>query len=537
MTVKQVFLNGEVITMNSKSAEATAFGIIGDRFWAVGSDDEIRKLVDKKTKVTDLKRKTVIPGFIESHNHISEYATNLLQTDCNPNSNRNIDDVKKRIREMAEKTEPGQWVKGWGYDDTLISEKRHLTRNDLDEVTPDQPVYISHISGHLAYVNSKALEIAGISPETPQPDSGKIHKDDKGVPTGLLLEPGAINLVSQHIPSCTVSEFKEVLPKAIRHYHQFGITGTHDAAIGYGGETGEVCQAYRELEAEGNLNLRVYLTIIEEQYQRFLDLGLGTGFGSEFLKLGCVKLFQDGSIQGLTAAISKGYYSKPDVKGELLLPQETLNGLVEKYHNAGLQIAIHANGDQAIESVLQALERAQQLHPRNDHRHMLIHCQLASNDHIRRMKQLGVIPSYFVNHVYYWGDRHVALFLGPERAQRIDPLGSSIKEGLMFSLHSDLPVTPVDPIFSIHNAVNRITKDGKALGPEERIPVLEALKAYTIYAAHCSFEENLKGSIEAGKLADFTILSDNLLTVPAREIKDIQVLATAVGGNIVYGSV
>jgi predicted amidohydrolase YtcJ len=168
---------------------------------------------------------------------------------------------------------------------------------------------------------------------------------------------------------------------------------------------------------------------------------------------------------------------------------------------------------------------------------MLIHCQLASDDHIRRMKQLGVIPSYFVNHVYYWGDRHTSIFLGPERAQRIDPLGSSMKEGLMFSLHSDLPVTPVDPIFSIHNAVNRITKDGKALGPEERIPVLEALKAYTIYAAHCSFEENHKGSIEAGKLADFTILSDNLLTVPTLEIKDIQVLATVIGGNIVYGSV
>jgi predicted amidohydrolase YtcJ len=278
------------------------------------------------------------------------------------------------------------------------------------------------------------------------------------------------------------------------------------------------------------------LTIIEEQYQRLFELGLGTGFGSNFLKLGGVKLFQDGSIQALTAALTDGYLNKPDLKGDLILSQEVLNDLVEKYHSAGLQIAVHANGDRAIESVLQALERAQHLHPRNDHRHMLIHCQLASDDHIRRMKKLGVIPSYFVNHVYYWGDRHASLFLGPERAQRIDPLGSSMKEGLMFSLHSDLPVTPVDPIFSIHNAVNRTTRSGELLGPAERISVFEALKTYTINAAYCSFEESIKGSIEEGKLADFAVLSENPLTVESGAIKDIRVEATTVGGRLVYGS-
>ena len=318
--------------------------------------------------------------------------------------------------------------------------------------------------------------------------------------------------------------------------HQFGINGTHDAAIGYGGEAGEVCRAYRELEAEDNLDLRVYLTIIEEQYQKLLELGLGTGLGSEVLKLGCVKLFQDGSIQALTAALSEGYLNQPDLKGDLIQSQGALNDLVEKYHRAGLQIAVHANGDRAIESVLQAFESAQHLHPRSDHRHMLIHCQLASDDHIRRMKQLAVIPSYFVNHVYYWGDRHRSLFLGTERAQRIDPLGSSLKAGLMFSLHSDLPVTPVDPIFSIHNAVNRTTRDGELLGPAERISVFEALKAYTINAAYCSFEEGIKGSIEEGKLADFAVLSENPLTVASEAIKDIRVEATTVGGRLVYGN-
>lgn len=532
----QIFLNGNVVTMDPKAPEATAFGIMGDRIWAVGSNEEILKWAKNKTKVVDLGSKTVIPGFIESHNHLSTYAMTLLQADCRTPPNRSIEEVKAKIREMADGAEPGHWVRGWGYDDTLITEKRHLTWADLDEVAPQNPVFISHISGHLSYVNSMALEIAGIGPETPQPSGGEIHKDDKGMPTGLFLETSARDLIAKHIPPFSISQLKDVFQKAISHYHQAGITSIHDAAIGMRSGAGPI-RAYRELEAEGKLRLRVYMTIIEELYRGILELGLGTGFGSEYLKLGCVKLFQDGSIQGLTGALMEPYYNRTDFRGELILPQETLDELVDKYHSEGIQIAIHSNGDRAIESVIQAFEKAQQRHPGRDHRHMIIHCQLATQDHIKRMKQLGVVPSYFVNHVYYWGDRHAAMFLGPERAWRIDPLARSLKEGLAFTLHSDLPVTPVDPLFSIYCAVNRITRQGEVLGPEERISPLAALKAYTTYAAYCSFEEDRKGSIEAGKLADFAILSDNPLTVSPEAIKDIQVDATVVGGQVVFGNV
>ena len=534
MAVDQIFLNGNVVTMDPEVPKATAFGIKGDRICAVGSDEEIRRWADSKTKVVDLGGKTVIPGFIESHNHLSSYAMTLLQADCRTPPNQSIKEVKTRIREMADATEPGHWVRGWGYDDTLIAEKRHLTWADLDEVALRNPVFISHVSGHLAYTNSMALEMAAIGPETPQPSGGEIHKDDKGMPTGLFLESSAQTLVSQHIPPYTVRQLKDVFRKAISHYHRAGITSIHDAAIAMRSGAGPI-RAYRELEAEGKLRLRVYMTIIEEFYRQILELGLGTGFGSEYLKLGCVKLFQDGSIQGLTGALMEPYYNRPDFRGKLILPQETLDGLVEKYHGAGLQIAVHANGDRAIESVIQSFEKAQQRHPGRDHRHMIIHCQLATQDHIKRMKRLGVVPSYFVNHVYYWGDRHGAMFLGPERARRIDPLARSLKEGLIFTLHSDCPVTPVDPLFSMHCAVNRITRQGEVLGPGECISPLEALKAYTSYAAYCSFEEDLKGSIEAGKLADFAILSDNPLTVSPEAIKDIQVEATVVGGRVVFG--
>jgi predicted amidohydrolase YtcJ len=207
-----------------------------------------------------------------------------------------------------------------------------------------------------------------------------------------------------------------------------------------------------------------------------------------------------------------------------------LDELVAKYHQKGLQIAVYSNGDAAIESVIAAIEGAQKAYPQNDMRHMIIHCQTASDDHIQRMVQLGIVPSFFANHVYYWGDRHESLFLGPQRAARIDPLGSSLKAGLRFTLHADTPVTPIPPLFSIYCAVNRITRNGKVLGAEECISPYDALKAYTTDAAFCSFEENLKGSITAGKMADFTVLSENPLKVAPENIKDIQVMETVVGG-------
>jgi len=216
MALDQIFLNGNVVTMNPKAPEATAFGIMDDRICVVGSSEEIRKWAGSNTKVVDLGGKTVIPGFIESHNHLSSYAMTLLQADCRTPPNRSIEEVKARISEMVFATEPGHWVSGWGYDDTLIAEKRHLTCADLDETTPRNPVYISHISGHLAYDNSIALEMADIGPDTPQPTMGNIHKDDKGLPTGLFLE-WAETLVSQHISPYSTPQLKNVLQRAIAH--------------------------------------------------------------------------------------------------------------------------------------------------------------------------------------------------------------------------------------------------------------------------------------------------------------------------------
>lgn len=531
----KIYENCNVITMDPGMPKADSFAVIDGRFHLVGDRSKMEGCIKDGVETVDLKGRTVIPGLIETHNHISFYAANLTQVDCRPDVNAGIKELMGKFAEQAKGRSENEWVQGWGYDDTLISDQRHLTVDDLDAVCPDSPVLIMHVTAHLGYVNSKALALAGVTPDTPDPSGGWIHHDASGRLSGLLIEPAAVELVRAHVPVLNVAEMKGALTRAFQYYHQNGVTSTHDGAIGYSGDGREVIAAYRELEAEGRLNLRVYMTIVYNAYDRLIEIGLGNGMGSDLLKIGSVKMFQDGSIQAVTAALTQDYHCEPGQKGDLIFPQEALEAMVEKYHSAGLQLAIHANGDGAIESVLTALEKAAKKCPRADTRHMIIHCQMASPDQIRRIKALGAIPSFFVNHVYYWGDRHLKLFLGRDRAERIDPLRSSLDEGLNFSLHSDLPVTPLSPIFSIHNAVNRVTRDGVVLGPEQRITPLEALKAYTVDAAACSFEDDRKGAIKDGYLADFVVLSADPLAVEPGGIKDIEVLATVVGGTKVYG--
>jgi predicted amidohydrolase YtcJ len=530
----KLYKNADVITMDPKMPEADAFLVFNDRFVSVGRLEAIGAQCPVPEETIDLAGKTVIPGFIETHNHLSYFALSLFMVDCSPFDNQSMQAVLSKIEAKAAASPPGDWVVGWGYDDTLFEGSRHLNKTDLDAASPAHPVLIMHASGHLSYANSRALEMAGVRRETPQPAGGTIEKDANGDPTGLLMEPAAQVLVAGLLPNPDATEFKAILPEAVARFNREGVTSAHDGAVGMIGQGVATYCAYGQLEAERRLNARVYLTTMHDFYENLLKAGLGRGFGSTYLRVGAVKMFQDGSIQGLTAAVNEGYSCRRDFRGALIMPQEEMNALVRRYQEKGLQIAVHANGDAAIESVLIAFEAAHKASPRADLRHMIIHCQMATEDHIARMKALGVVPSYFPNHVYYWGDRHEALFLGPERAARIDPLGSSVKAGLRFALHADTPVTPVAPLHSIHCAVNRLTRNGKVLGPQERISPYDALKAYTVDAAYCSFEEDLKGAISPGKLADFVVLSDNIFHVDSRKIKDVQVLKTFVGGRAVW---
>jgi predicted amidohydrolase YtcJ len=286
--VDQIHVNGVVHTMDPGNSTVEGFAVSGGRFCFVGSSEEAMRLAGPGTEVHDLGGRTVLPGFIETHSHLSLHAITLRQANCRTPPNATIDDVKAGLRESATGKEPGQWIRGWGFDDTLIEEKRHLTRWDLDEAVPLHPVYVSHTSGHLAYVNSAALRMAGIGPTTPQPAGGEIHMDSRGEPTGLLAEEPAQRLVLELIPPYPVSALRESMAKSMGVFHRAGITSIHDAAIGYFRQHKPILQAYREMETSGRLHIRVYLTIVEEVYRNLLEVGLGTGFGSEYLKLGAV---------------------------------------------------------------------------------------------------------------------------------------------------------------------------------------------------------------------------------------------------------
>ena len=533
MTKKQAFINANVITMDANLSTAEALGVSGDTLAVVGTTTEVLAWAGDEADVIDIAGKTIIPGLIESHNHISIGAIWETHANCSSVTCGTIEDVLNTIAERVATTEPGQWVQGFGFDDTAIAEMRHLTRHDLDSVSTEHPVCIRHVSGHLSYLNSLALELVGISAETPDPPGGTIHREDGGHPSGLLLETAA-HVVRPLLPVPTRAEFKEMLVAKIANFNAYGLTGTHDAAVGYGGTGGLFFGVCRELEAEGSLNIRIYTAVLEDAYNEYDTLGVAKGYGSAYVRVGGVKFFQDGSIQGFTGALLEDYHTRPGHRSQFIHSQETLNEKFIHHQGNGDHIVVHCNGDAAIESVLQAMEAAQAAHPREDTRHMLIHCQMAHDDHIDRMIALGVIPSYFSNHVYYWGDRHKNIFLGPERAARIDPLGTSLKKGLRIAIHSDFPVTPIDPWFTMHTAVNRLTRSAEVLGPDERISPLEALRTFTIDAAWCSFEEDIKGTLEVGKLADFVVCSDNMLTCDPLEIKNIKALRTVIGGRTVY---
>jgi predicted amidohydrolase YtcJ len=347
--------------------------------------------------------------------------------------------------------------------------------------------------------------------------------------------------VGRLIPALTMEQRLKGLALASKHYLRVGVTSCSDAGVNFPGMgSNREIMAYQEAIKGGILPLRITMMVgihfllgEEGQNPSFL-----TGFGNEYLKIGPAKIIVDGSIQGYTGWLSQPYYvpfkGDPAYCGYPVTPPEKLTPLVMAAHRAGFQIAAHGNGDAAIDAILDAYHLAQKEYPRADARHRIEHCQTAREDQLDRIAELGVSPSFFASHTFYWGDRHKNIFLGPDRAKRISPLKSALKRGIKFSIHSDCPVTPVSPLFCVFAAVNRITRNGEVLGPEFRLTPEEALRAVTADAAWQTFDEKTKGSIEVGKLADFTILAENPLSVSPETIKDIRVEEVIIGGESAY---
>ena len=529
-----VYVNGNVLTMDHADSIASAVAVRDGRLVAIGGNDD----VGTGRRVVDLDGRTLLPGFYDPHSHFPRNgAVALYVVDLNSppiGRMRSIDDMLEALRRKAAVTPRGQWVVGYGYDDTQVAEKRHPTRQDLDTVSTDHPVWITHISYHLGAANSMALAMAGVDAATPQPEGGVIRLDaESGEPNGVFEEPPAMYLVCDLVPLLDDAQEMDGINAAAREYASRGVTTAQNAnADARAIETMVAAskQGYLPLRAVMCPSWELALEMSEGRYA--IDLA-----GDPLVRLGAAKVFADGSIQGYTGYLAKPYHvpfeGDADYRGYPIFPREKLVSIVGDLHRAGWQVVIHGNGDAAIDDILDAYRTALAETPRPDARHAVIHAQMAREDQLDAMHELGVTPSFFSLHTYYWGDRHRDIFMGPERAMRMSPAQSAVRRGIRFSIHCDTPVVPMTPLLLVWAAVNRISTGGAIIGAEQRLTPMQALRAVTIDAAWQYFDEAVTGSLEVGKRADMVILSEDPLTYPLF-IRDIAVLETIVGGRTVY---
>ena len=530
--VDTAYVNGHILTLDAANSVAQAVAVEGDAIKAVGNNAAVRALIGPNTRLVDLAGKTMLPGFIDAHGHFPESGVRELYhvdvTSPPVGTVQNIKDLLNKLREKAQRTPKGQWIQGVGYDDTLLAEKRHPTAEELDQVSTEHPIFLLHVSFHLAVANSLALERAQITAETPNPPGGIIRRQAGTQEPNGVLEESAMFQVYGRIPPLTIPQSLDAISVAAKEYAAKGVT---TAQTGFAGGPFNRIDSLVAAVEHNRLPLRVVVLPGLGPIQKKLP-------DSPMLKLGAIKLLADGSIQGYTGYLRQPYAVPPEGKGADYVgyparEQQEFATQVTDLHTAGYQLAIHGNGDAAIDMILEAYRQAQNAFPRQDTRHIIIHAQMTQEDQLDTMKELGVIPSFFSLHTYYWGDRHRDIFMGPERAARMSPAQSARQRGMRFTIHADAPVVPMDPLFLVWSAVNRISSGGDIIGPEQRITPLEALRAVTIDAAWQHFDEERLGSIEPGKLADLVILSESPLRFPLH-IKDIQVLETIVGGETIY---
>lgn len=534
-----LFINGNVLTLDKENTRAGSVAVQANKI--VGIWKEARPPagsinITENTKVIDLEGDTLLPGFIDTHNHILMYGLMKDMVNCSTPPNSNIADVLSVLQDKAIQTEKGKWIQGYGYDDTLLEDKRHPTKEDLDKVSKEHPIFISHISGHLAVANSFALELAGLDENTVNLAGGQYGRTEEGELNGVLYESAAMAPLNAIIPNKSTEEKIELLGEAAKEYMKAGITTNTDAAVTDLESLDVHIEAYKNKKNPMRTQLMVMHHLMREsapfgEYRASeLDEELANR-SDGFVRLDSAKMFQDGSIQGLTGALREPYYNQENLYGELIHNQEKFEEEILDLHKRGFRIAIHGNGDRAIGSILDAFEAALEAYPRDHHLHRIEHVQTGTPGDLERMKRLEVAGSFFINHVYYWGDRHKHIFLGPDRGRRISPLKEAVDNGLLFTLHSDCPVTPISPLFSVWAAVNRTTRNGETLGPEQRIDVTTALKSMTIYGAALINRENDLGSLEIGKLADFAVLEEDPTTIRKEAIKDIKVKAAFIDGQ------
>ena len=533
----KILYHGTFLTMDESRTEPEAVLIRDGMIGGTGTLEEMKALAPDGA-LWDMEGHTVLPGFIDGHSHLSAVAYQLLIANLKPSplgTCDSVEDVVQVLKTFLEthSLKPGQWLLGMGYDNSVFPEGVHPTKEDLDRVSTEIPVAATHVSGHLCVVNTKGLELLGYTGDHfTVPEGGVVE------PTGLLKEQaflGKNGVMQGPAPEDVV----KAVGDASELYASYGLTTVHDGKVTEG-----QYQLLKGAASMGLLKNDVVMYLIPELAGQFLteqgpEALAAKGYENHLRPAG-VKLFLDGSPQGKTAWLSEPYYvvpdgEKPDYRGFPVQTEAYVMDIMRTCVKNRWQINVHANGDEAIEQMIRCYQSVlEETGSEKNLRPVIIHCQTVREDQLDRMKGIGMIASFFLDHVYYWGDYHYESGLGPERAARISPARSALERGVSFTLHQDSPVAPPDVMGAVHNAVNRKTAKGRVLGAEQTITVMEALKAVTVNGAYQIFEEDRKGSIAAGKVADFVILEENPLLVPEERLRDIKVLETIKAGETIY---
>ena len=524
--------NNVILMTGAKDAAPLSIAITDKKIVWIGGIEEAKKI---KGRHLDYGDQSILPGFIDAHGHASylAFSTQVANIASPPvGTIKTIANIQSELRKFIalNDLEAGEWIIGMGYDDSLIKEQRHPTKKDLDAVSTTHPIYLIHVSGHLGAANSLGLSLANITSESQDPPGGKIRREINSLnPNGVLEETAAYPL-----RQLAMSAYKDPLGsivKAMKVYASNGITTAQDGA-----SDPSSIGLLKAADAQNLLSIDVISFPIGQGTadESIKSLNFGTYNGR--FKIGGIKLILDGSPQGKTAYITKPYMIPPNgqdnkYKGYPLIPQETVNQLIQKYSAEEIPIMAHANGDAAADMLIEAVKKAA---IPSDHRTVMIHAQTVREDQLDQMKKLKIIPSYFSTHTFYWGDWHRDSVFGSERASRISPTKSTLNRGMPFTVHNDAPIVPPDMIRLLWSTTNRLTRSGKVLGADQKISTYDALKAMTVNAAYQHFEEDIKGTIEVGKLADLVILSENPLTKPVKQILDLKVVATYSHGKEIF---
>jgi predicted amidohydrolase YtcJ len=525
-----IFKGGRVHTVDDTDTIAQAVAVAGGRIVAVGRDEDVKALTGRKTRVVELEGRSLLPGFVDAHCHLGSLGMSMVSIDCKAPGMQSIEALKKAVYERAQRQPPGTWIRGRGYDQSRLAERRHPNRLDWDEVAPDHPVLFTRTCGHIASVNSRALAAATIDDATPDPPGGRYDRTG-GRNLGVAYETAQTPLQFAGLP--TVAEYREALQRADRAYLAAGGTSVHDA----GGLIGQAFTACQDVVEDATIRIRIYAfaTVNSRHHPAMgvINAGLRSGLGDTRLKLGAFKVMTDGSSSGPTAATRAPYTSNCQDHGILYWSQDDLDDLLGTAHRLGFQCTVHAVGDRAIEQTLDALARAQGVHPRQGLRHRIEHCAICPPDLQDRVVAQGIVPAMQPAFFWEFGDGYIRNY-GQHRADVMFPARSLVARGVRVAGSSDAPVTHYAPLFGIEQALTRATMDGQVCGPDEAVDLATAIRMHTSNGAYASFEENLKGSIEVGKLADLVALADDIARVPVKDLRHLPVAMTVVGGEVAY---